>query len=247
MLREGRKEGKKDMKDNEKARSSTTECVLTTSIWRHQHRLSCCIHAPARYVLGIHETFATRVVRRVQQSAFLRRSRFVSCVGTKVHMNACLFDLGCLYVTYTNKNLGNERVTTFITDASSWNVCTFLQQDSVSNDPETFSYVMKIYERVCAHTKTSQIALQRVFLGSPQNSWTYSFKHADTHDGPGRTRKWSVCALGYDSVLSKHIQMLTPGLLTLLHVNIPCCLTSASISSEAWDVEWKWLYHTHSV
>jgi hypothetical protein len=30
MLREGRKEGKKDMKDSEKARSSTTECVLTT-------------------------------------------------------------------------------------------------------------------------------------------------------------------------------------------------------------------------
>ncbi len=62
MLCEGRKEGKKDIKDNEKARSSTTECVLTTSIWRHQHRLSCCIHAPARYVLGIRETLAGRVV-----------------------------------------------------------------------------------------------------------------------------------------------------------------------------------------
>ncbi len=93
MLREGRKEGKKDTKDSEKARISTTECVLTTSIWRHQHRLSCCIHAPARYVLGIRETLAARVVRRVQQSVFLRRFRFVSCVRTQVHMTSCLFVL----------------------------------------------------------------------------------------------------------------------------------------------------------
>ena len=91
MLREGRKEWKKDMKDSEKARSSTTECVLTTSIWRHQHRLSCYIHAPARYVLGIRETLAARVVRRVQQSAFLRRSRFVSCLRTQVHATSCFY------------------------------------------------------------------------------------------------------------------------------------------------------------
>ncbi len=57
----------------------------------------------------------------------------------------------------------------------------------------------------------------------------------------------SVCALGYDSMLSKHIQMLTPGLLALLHVNIPSCLPCAPISWESSDVEWKWLYHTHSV
>ena len=112
-------EGKKDTKDSEKARSSTTECVLTTSIRRHQHRLSCCMHAPARYVLGIRETLAARVVRRVQQSAFLRRSRFVSCVRTKCHMTACLFVRVCLHVSCTNKNLANERVTTFLTHTSS--------------------------------------------------------------------------------------------------------------------------------
>ncbi len=38
---------------------------------------------------------------------------------------------------------------------------TYLKEDGVSNDPETFSYVMNIYERTCAHTKTNQIALQR--------------------------------------------------------------------------------------
>ncbi len=42
---------------------------------------------------------------------------------------------------------------------------TFLKQDVVSNDPDTFSYVMKIYERACAHTKTSQIAWERGFFG----------------------------------------------------------------------------------
>jgi hypothetical protein len=32
------------------------------------------------------------------------------------------------------------------------------------------------------------------------------------------------------SVVSKHIQMLTPGLLVLLHLNIPSCLTSVTMS-----------------
>ncbi len=43
---------------------------------------------------------------------------------------------------------------------------TFLKEDGVSNDPETFSYVMKTYERACAHTKTSQIVLQSEFFGT---------------------------------------------------------------------------------
>jgi hypothetical protein len=41
------------------------------------------------------------VVRRVQKSAFLRRSRFVSCVCTQVHMTACLFVRICLHVACT--------------------------------------------------------------------------------------------------------------------------------------------------
>jgi hypothetical protein len=78
---------------------------------------------------------------------------------------------------------------------------------------------MKTYERACAHTKTS--LTKGALLDSPQNSWTCSFKDADVHDGPGRTSNRSVCTLGYELVLLKHIQMLTPGLLALLHVNIP--------------------------
>jgi hypothetical protein len=72
------------------------------------------------------------------------------------------FVFTCLHVACTNKNLGNERLTTFLTHASSWSVRTFLKQDGVSNDPETFSYVISedIWTCVRAH-ETSQIALQR--------------------------------------------------------------------------------------
>ncbi len=70
------------------------------------------MHAQARYVLGIRETLTELVLERVQKTSLLRRSRFVSCVCTEAHMTACLFVLICLYVTSTNKNLGNERVLT---------------------------------------------------------------------------------------------------------------------------------------
>jgi hypothetical protein len=115
--------------------------------------------------LVIRETLATLVVWRVQKSSFLRRSRFVSCVHTQVHMTPCLFLHICLYVSSTDKNLGNDGVTTFLTYVSSWNVSTFLKQDCVSNDPETFSCLMKTYERVWPYTKDSQIARQRRFFG----------------------------------------------------------------------------------
>jgi len=100
----------------------------------------------------------------------------------------------------------------------------------------------------CVHTHENHpnILTKGAFLDSPQNSWTCSFKDTDAHDSPGRTWNCSVCALGYESVLLKHIQMLTPGLLALLHVNIPSCLPSASISWEA-SVEGKWLYNTLSL
>jgi hypothetical protein len=128
--------------------------TTTKTFMFHAHPIPLCPWHPWN-------GFATRVVWRVQKNAFLRRSRFVSCVHTQVHMTVCLFDLTCLHVTCTNKNLDNERVTTFLTYTSSWSVRTFLNQDGVSNDRETFSHVMKIYERACAHTKTIQIALQR--------------------------------------------------------------------------------------
>jgi hypothetical protein len=90
-------------------------------------------------------------------------------------MTVFLFVHICLYVTYTNhsKNLVNEWLTTFLTPwhTSSWRVRTFLKQDGVSSDPETFSYVWRnvwVYTRKppkYAHTKTTRISLQRGFLG----------------------------------------------------------------------------------
>ena len=115
--------------------------------------------------LGIRETLAALVMRRVQKSALLRRSRFVSCVCTQVHMTACPFVLTCLHVACTDKNLGNARLTTFLTHAGSSSVRTFLKQDCVSNDPETFSCLMPTYERACAHTKASQITRETRFFG----------------------------------------------------------------------------------
>jgi hypothetical protein len=84
------------------------------------------------------------------------------CVYTSSWLYTFLFK--CLY---TNKNLENERVITFLTHTSPWRVYTFLKQDGVSNDPKTFSYVIQVYKRVYVYTKVSQIVWQREF------SWTH--------------------------------------------------------------------------
>jgi hypothetical protein len=76
-------------------------------------------------------------------------------------------------------------------------------------------------------SRTRKYPYKGVVLDSRENIWTCTFKDADGHDGPGRTSKCSVCALDYKSVLSKHIQMLTPGILTFLHLNIPSYLVSS--------------------
>jgi hypothetical protein len=115
-----------------------------------------------------------------KKSFFSRKSRFVSCghtpirtwstnelrpsLHTQVH-DVCVHSWNKMVtVTYTNKNLVNERVTTFLTDVSSWRVCTFLKQDGISNDPSTFSYVMKTYERMCVNTKDIQIVWHSGFF-----------------------------------------------------------------------------------
>ncbi len=73
-----------------------------------------CTSKPVLY-FGIRETLTALAVRRVQKNDLLRRSRFVSCVRAQVHMTPWLFVLICLHVACTNKNLGNERVTTLRT------------------------------------------------------------------------------------------------------------------------------------
>jgi hypothetical protein len=53
---------------------------------------------------------------------------------------------------------------------------TLIKEDGVSNNPESFSYVMKIYERACAHTKPSQISLQRGFFGVTTEQLDFHFQ-----------------------------------------------------------------------
>ena len=179
-------------------------------------------------------TLVTLVICDESKKAFFSGDlvSFLVCAPKFIWVYFFLFTYVCMCHTPI-RTWSTSELRPFSPRAQVHDVCVHSwSKDGVSNDPESFPYVMKTYERACAHTKASQISWQRGFssLGSPQNSWTCSFKHTDTHDGPGRTWNCSVCALGYDSMLSKQIQMLTPGLLGLLHLNIPSYLVSVSIS-----------------
>ena len=85
-------------------------------------------------------------------------------------MDSCLFVLMSVCDIHQYKNLDNERVTTVLTNTSSGRVHTFLKQDGVSNDPETFSCHKNIYDLACANTKTSQITRQDRFLWGRHNA-----------------------------------------------------------------------------
>jgi hypothetical protein len=103
------------MKESEKARVQTNRCCHNIDL--EARAQTFMLHS------RLSPLCASASVKRSphwscdesQKNALLRRSRFVSCVRTQVHIwTACLFVRTCLHVTYTNKNLGNERVTTFL-------------------------------------------------------------------------------------------------------------------------------------
>jgi hypothetical protein len=102
---------------------------------------------------------------------------------------------------------------------------------------------------VCTHTrKPAKYPDKSDFMTSPQNSLDSGFKHADAHGVLGRAWNCSACAPGSDPVFSKHYQMLTPDILTLLHLDGPSLRVSTPISFDHMkDVKIKWLYHTHRV
>ena len=52
----------------------------------------------------------------------------------------------------------------------------FLNQDGVSNDPETFSCLMQTYERACARTKAIQIGQQKRFFGLTSEQFGRQFQ-----------------------------------------------------------------------
>ena len=124
-----------------------------------------------------------------------------------------------------------------------WNVSTFLKH-GVSNDPETFSYVMKTYERTCAHTKTSQIALQRELFG-------FSAEQLDLQFQARRCtcRSWAylklqcLCARLRLGVVKTHSDVNSwPSRSPSSEHPLLSCLRSHFFENCR-----KWLYHTHWV
>jgi hypothetical protein len=224
MLREGREEGRKDMKDSEKARSWTTKCVLTTSICRQQHRLSCCKYTQAHYVLVIRETLAHWSWDESEKTRFSGDlASFLVYARKFIWLHAFLFPYVYMWNapirTWTTSELRPSLLTkVHEACAHSWN-------KMVSRMTQRRFHMSWRYMNV--RSRTRKYPYKGVFLDSRENSWTCTFKDADWRDGPGRTWKCSVCALDYKSVLSKHIQMLTPGILTFLHLNMPSYLVSS--------------------
>jgi len=101
------------MKESEKARVQTNRCCHNTDLESTDFHVA--FTPKPSMCFGIRETLAALVVRRVPKKRFAPQIslRFL-CAHASSYMTACLFVRTCLYVTYTNKNLGNERVTTFL-------------------------------------------------------------------------------------------------------------------------------------
>ena len=103
---------------------------------------------------------------------------FLVCVRKFIWLHAFLFTYVCMWHTpirtWATSEIRPSLRTQVHEDLPYARMCTFLKQDGVSNDPETFSYLMKTYESACTNTKASQIARQKRFLGNTDQlrSWS---------------------------------------------------------------------------
>jgi hypothetical protein len=91
--------------------------------------------------------------RRVwlHKCAFVRRSRFVSCVCTHFHMFAYLFVHICLHLTYTHTILGNERITIFLKGQL---------HDTCTHPWSHESHMSRLrWEVMCTHTLSYKLTL----------------------------------------------------------------------------------------
>ena len=111
----GRKErGEVTMKDGDKMRSETTECVVTTSISRQEYWLSCYTHAQARYVFWY--PWNTRPKKR--HSLLPKISfRFLCAYGSSWWLYVFLFTYVCIW--QKSIKTWTVRVATFLTHTSS--------------------------------------------------------------------------------------------------------------------------------
>jgi hypothetical protein len=155
--------------------------------------------------LGIRETFDVLVVWRVQKSFFFRRSRFVSCVRTKVHMSS--YEL--------RPSLHTEFHEVCAHSWSRW--CLEWPRDVFMSLGHSRHHLDPMHMTVSEVIETTVIVHQ-----TPT-------RYTDAHDGLGSDWNQSDCTPDSDSVL------LTPGLLTLLHLNDPSLRVSVPISLEWWE------------
>ncbi len=119
MLREGRKEGKTDMKETRRPGVKQQNVFSQPLLGDNNTDFHvACTPKPGMSLASVRRS-PNWSCDESKKSAFLRRSRFISFARTQVHMTPCPFVRICLHVTYTNKNLGHERVTTFLTDTGS--------------------------------------------------------------------------------------------------------------------------------
>jgi len=86
---------------------------------------------------------------------FVWRVRCVSCVRTKVHMSGYLFGHTYMHVTYSNKILGNETVTTFSMHARECRMDTSKKQDGARQCMEHVHVRGKRCFFACEHKKHS--------------------------------------------------------------------------------------------
>ena len=113
----------------------------------------------------VSKTPISLALQRARKSDFVWRVHCVSCVRTKVHMSGYLFGHTCMHVTYSNKILGNEAVTTLSMHARACRMDTSKKQDGALQCMEHAHVRGKRCFLTCEHKKRSEITGQRPCCG----------------------------------------------------------------------------------
>ena len=120
---------------------------------------------PPVMALTVSKTRISLALQRGRKSAFAWRVRCVSCVRTKLHMSGYLFVHTCMHVTYSNKILVNEPVTTFPLNGRACCIGTSKKQDGARQCRQHAHVREKRYSLPCEHKKRSEITGQRPCCG----------------------------------------------------------------------------------
>jgi hypothetical protein len=120
-------------------------------------------------------------------------------------MSAFLFVRIRLHVTYTNKFLGSDQVTTFLITPT-LEECTRPWSKMTSPMTQNRVHVTCGHVFLRAHTRKSVRSTDPSdFVGSSYDHCNWSFTHPETHSGLGCVWNMKVCALGSDTMLREHI------------------------------------------